>query len=510
MTQTPNQNSPVEIQPIEVDLSHQQQSNRVGERNNPRILMLTVVGISIALVIAALVGLPKLIAPPTSATSTEPTLATSTSTPTSNGATQQTDPKLAPFAASQKQLARNRAEQDLKTFVELQLKLEESMSVGEWGQGSYDAALDLAAQGDAAFLAENFDTAISTYSAAAEGLANLIQTGEALVASKLTEGAKALIARQPVDALQSFDAAISISSASKAALAGRERALLLPEVIRLERQARNQELAQDWSGARASYEEIFKLDPETSGLDQRLADVSAGSDELSVKAQLTTAFAALESRNYPLAKKSFNAALSIDPSNSVAAGGLEQIRQETEIGKIGQLEQRASTAANQENWQQAIEQYNKALAIDSNIAFARLGLGQAEQQLRTFAVLERIVANPDKLSSDKLLKDGQRVVDEAKQLSQQGPKLRNKLQAVQALLVAYSTPVEVTIHSDAQTQVVLSSVGELGSFSNKTVSLRPGAYTLIGSRDGCRDIREKITVRPGMPPLDIRCREQLR
>ncbi len=506
MTNTPNQNSPVEIQPIEVDLSHQQQSKRSGTSNNPRILMLAIVGISIALVIAALVGLPKLIAPPTTSTSAEPIANTATVAASS----QSSDPKLAPFAASQKQLARNRAEQDLKTFVELQLKLEESMSVGEWGQDSYDAALDLATQGDAAFLAEDFETAISTYSAAAEELTNLIQTGEALVTSKLAEGAQALIARQPNDALQAFDAALAISSDNKAAQKGRERALLLPEVIRLERQARNQELAQDWSGARASYEEIFKLDPETSGLDQRLADVSAGSDELSVKAQLTKAFAALESRNYQQAKKSFNAALSIDPGNSVAAGGLEQIRQETEIGKIAQLQQRASKAANQEDWSQAIEQYNKALAIDNNIAFARLGLEQAEQQQRTFAVLERIVANPDKLSSDKLLKDGQRVVDEAKQLKQQGPKLTNKLQAVQALLVAYSTTVEVTIHSDAQTQVVLSSVGELGRFSNKTVSLRPGAYTLIGSRDGCRDIREKITVRPGMAPLDIRCREELR
>lgn len=506
MTDTPNQNSPVEIQPVEVDLSHQQQPNRTGTRNNPRMLMLTVVAISIALVIAALVGLPKLITPSTSATSAEPTA----NKATTNTSAQQSNPTLAPFAASQKQLARNRAEQDLKTFVELQLKLEESMSVGEWGQDSYDAALDLATQGDAAFLKENFETAMSTYSAAAEGLTNLIQTGEALVTSKLAEGAQALINRQPNDALQAFDAAMSISGANKDAQAGRARALLLPEVIRLERQARNQELAQDWSGARASYEEIFKLDPKTSGLDQRLADVSAGSDELSVKAQLTTAFAALEARNYQLAKTSFNAALNIDPRNSVAAGGLEQIRQETEIGKIDQLQQRASKAANHENWVQAIEQYNKALAIDSNIAFARLGLEQAQQQQRTFAVLERIVANPDKLSSDKLLEDGQRVVDEAKQLNQQGPKLKNKLQAVQALLVAYSTTVEVTIHSDDQTQVVLSSVGDLGSFSNKTVSLRPGAYTLIGSRDGCRDIREKITVRPGMPPLDIRCREQLR
>jgi hypothetical protein len=41
------------------------------------------------------------------------------------------------------------------------------------------------------------------------------------------------------------------------------------------------------------------------------------------------------------------------------------------------------------------------------------------------------------------------------------------------------------------------------------VSLRPGAYTLIGSRDGCRDVRQKVVVRPDMQPIDIRCIERL-
>jgi hypothetical protein len=507
MTQPPNQHSPIEIQPIEVDLSHQQVAAKKTKHTNPRLWMVMIFGASIALVIAALFWLPKFFSVPV--LSSNPTTVKSNSTD-ANPASQQTEPRLAPFAASQKQLARGRAEQDLKTFVELQLQLEESMAVGEWGQQNYDAALDLAAQGDEAFLQEDFETAIRTYSAAAGQLTALIEVGEALITENIAKGEAALIARQATDAMQAFDTSLSISSSNVAAQAGRERALLLPEVIRLERKARNQELAQDWAGARASYEAIYQLDPKTSDLDKRLAQVSAGSDDLAVKAELTTAFAALESRQYSLARKSFNAALSIDPGNSVAAGGLEQIRQETEIGKIGQLQQRSSAAAAKENWAEAIGFYQQALAIDANIAFASLGLDQAQQQQRAFAVLERIIANPDKLSSNKLLEDGQRVVNEAKSLEQQGPKLKTKLQAVQALLVAYSTPVDVTIHSDAQTQVVLSSVGELGSFSNKTVSLRPGAYTVIGSRDGCRDVREKITVRPGMPPLDIRCREQLR
>jgi hypothetical protein len=44
-------------------------------------------------------------------------------------------------------------------------------------------------------------------------------------------------------------------------------------------------------------------------------------------------------------------------------------------------------------------------------------------------------------------------------------------------------------------------------FAEKQLNLRPGAYTIIGSRDGCRDVRESILVRPDMQPVEIRCEE---
>jgi hypothetical protein len=47
----------------------------------------------------------------------------------------------------------------------------------------------------------------------------------------------------------------------------------------------------------------------------------------------------------------------------------------------------------------------------------------------------------------------------------------------------------------------------LGTFDEKQLTLRPGAYTVIGSRDGCRDVRTSILVRPDMQPVDIRCTE---
>ena len=90
-----------------------------------------------------------------------------------------------------------------------------------------------------------------------------------------------------------------------------------------------------------------------------------------------------------------------------------------------------------------------------------------------------------------------------------GPALAEKIVEVEALLRFYAHPLEVVLRSDNATEVLLSNVGPLGRFSEKRLSLRPGAYTLIGSRDGCRDVRTTITVHSEMAPVDIRCVEVL-
>ena len=54
------------------------------------------------------------------------------------------EPELPPFQSLQREQARARAQEELAQFVELQLKLEQTMQVGSWGQVAFDAAKSLA------------------------------------------------------------------------------------------------------------------------------------------------------------------------------------------------------------------------------------------------------------------------------------------------------------------------------------------------------------------------------
>ena len=59
--------------------------------------------------------------------------------------------------------------------------------------------------------------------------------------------------------------------------------------------------------------------------------------------------------------------------------------------------------------------------------------------------------------------------------------------------------------------MVIYRVARLGKFDNHQLELRPGDYTVVGSRPGYRDVREVIRVRPGtsIPPLSVRCEEAI-
>ena len=71
--------------------------------------------------------------------------------------------------------------------------------------------------------------------------------------------------------------------------------------------------------------------------------------------------------------------------------------------------------------------------------------------------------------------------------------------------------VEIWLESDNATEVVVYRVGRLGTFEQFELELRPGTYTVTGTRRGYRDVRQQFTIKPGAPagPFTIRCEEPI-
>jgi hypothetical protein len=425
-----------------------------------------------------------------------------------------TQPRSADAAATEAAVpvdeAPQRAAQEaMSRFVELQMRLEPLLEPGSWGKAEFTAALERASTGDEALTRNEFAEAEASYRAAADALAGLEAERTRALEQAVRDGSAALVARDQAAANAAFGLAASIAPADPRVTHGQARAARLPEVNDLLRDAKNAELAGDWDVALATLRRVERLDPETAGLAEAVTRVSASVGEVRLQDVVSTAFGDLDAGRLEQARAGFGRALALDPGNAAALGGIEQIDRQDELNRLDRLEQDADRALAEERWTDAEALYADALAVDPNIQFAIAGRALAAERRDAAAALQAIIDDPDRLSSQRVFDDARATRDAAAALEPKGTGLRARIAEVSALLESYATPVPVVLRSDNRTQVTVSTVGPLGMFNEKQLALRPGAYTVLGSRDGCRDVRERIVVRPDMAPVEIRCVETL-
>jgi len=92
-----------------------------------------------------------------------------------------------------------------------------------------------------------------------------------------------------------------------------------------------------------------------------------------------------------------------------------------------------------------------------------------------------------------------------------GPRHQRRVDELRRLVEGYSAPVRAVLRSDEATEVMVYKVGRLGTFAERALELRPGTYTVVGSRRGYRDVRRQLVVEPGREPepLVVRCEEKI-
>ena len=487
---------PIIIQPTRPPLSHLADTRRV-KRDWFRPVWLGAVTVAL---ICALIWVFTLEAPRVELSSN----ATSQSTSPNQDIAR---PTHTPFADLEYERQLTAAKAKLESLVETQIALKESMQVGEWGTNAYQAAVTKATDGDVAFQEKRYETAYLAYDEAAAAFTALQTRGEALFEEYVRAGQSALDLRNTVTATREFEAALIIRKDDPVALSGLSRARQLPKVIELLRQATNHELTENWQAALAAYDQVAQLDPQTVGLTALRAKVGSLTTEQQIKSQLTQGFAAMKAQQFDRARSAFNRVLALDPGNSVASGALAQVSNQGDINRIKSGEQAALSAEAREDWAGARKAYQAVLAIDGAIEFARTGLVRIDAHARATRILAKVRTEPDKLSSAELFAEAKSVLQEARTLQPGGATLKGHIEAVTKLLARYSNPIDVTIRSDGKTDIVLSSVGKLGSFAARTVNLRPGEYTIIGSQNGCRDVRKTIIVKPDMDDVSVTCNE---
>ena len=181
-------------------------------------------------------------------------------------------------------------------------------------------------------------------------------------------------------------------------------------------------------------------------------------------------------------------------------------------GRYGSGRSHPLDLESQERWEDAVQAYRALLRQDRSLAYAREGLDRSEARLELNDALQATLDRPDRIANSQQVREQARaLLQEARAEPSPGPVLNSQIGRLATLLPDSGKPVHIALLSDSVTQVEIPSVGSFGSFSRRDIQLRPGRYTVIGTRAGFRDVRADIVVSPERENLtvNVRCSDPI-
>ena len=416
---------------------------------------------------------------------------------------------VAPFEAVELVRARQQAEAKLAEFVELQLVLEQQMNIDGWGAAELAAIKDRANAADRTFVEGNYQAALNEYSAATDALESLVAKGIDMFEAALAEGRAAVVALEHDRAVQAFERAMAIRPGDPDVLAGAERAAKLPAIVELLRESDRAVLRDELARAEEFLADVRNLDPATTGLAERTSRIAVDRATERRKAILSEGFIALAEGEHDRAIGAFERVLANDARDPDALAGRQQARQAKLLARIDQLRQDAEHHERADRWADALASYDAALALDATLQFARNGKTRISGRVALMDTMSRFIDDPGLLSADDEFAAAEQVLASASAETNAGKGFDEQVASLRTIVERGSVPVPLVMVSDNVTEVVIQKVGVIGTFDRSELMLRPGRYVIVGSRDGCRDVRKEITLAADTPPVAIRCVETI-
>jgi hypothetical protein len=387
----------------------------------------------------------------------------------------------------------------------------EARGAGVWGGREFAMAKTRAAESVGAHDAGNPRLARERLSVASKLLDTVESRAAQALSQQVAAGANALSTGQQEVAGQAFDLARRINPADRRASDGQRRAQNLNAVLPLLADAQNAEVARDYARAAQDYSQALFLDPTNPAAKAGQARATAPVGDDNYAKAVGTGFAALGAGRLDEAHDAFVKARSLKPAGAEASEGLRRVGAALTARGFASMRQRALGLEAQERWGEAERAYEDVLAADSSLAFAQQGKARSSSRAELSVRLQQLLDRPDRLSSPGVREDARSLLETARAQTPQGPVIRSQIARLAILLPGFDKPVRLSLLSDNSTQVAIPSIGSFGSFSRRDIELRPGKYTVVGTRYGFRDVRREITVAPGqeLQTIKVTCSEPI-
>ncbi|HTT02314.1 MAG TPA: protein kinase [Steroidobacteraceae bacterium] len=386
----------------------------------------------------------------------------------------------------------------------------DARGAGAWGGAPYVAAKARVAEAQSAADAGNAALSAERLAEAERLLGTVDQETAQALAAELGAGEQALKDGNSGAARQAFDLARRIDPSNQRAQVGLHRARLLDGAQPLLADGASAEGAHDYARAEQDYKKALALDPNNAKAHAGLqrTDAVRGSDEYAQDVRAGSA--ALFAWHLDDARAAFERAHAVDPQGREAAEGLDKVHEALRGRDFSVLRKHAESLEAQERWRDALNEYDSALKLDPSLGFAQEGKARVAARADLADRLQALLDDPQRLHSPAVRSEAIGLINRVDTLEPAaGPTTRSLATRLSALLPEYNKLVHLALVSDNATQVQISQIGSFGTFARREIELKPGRYTVIGTRAGYRDVRREVTVAPGQDAqtISVRCDE---
>ena len=417
---------------------------------------------------------------------------------------------ISPFEAAQRALQRKEAQDVLAELLAKQAELD-GLNVAQWAESDYDQALGKAGIGDDYYRTQDFELARDSYAQGREALVLLLDSVPVVVSQTLIQAQQAFETGDSEQALAKFDLALLLDPESEAAAIGLQRSETLEEVKGLLAQADELFESGELALAREKYQQALKRDSYNDRARARVGETAALITENEFSKIMSRGYSLLESGEPEQAIADFQRASGLGIHEEQALAAIAQTENEIANAEINQIRGVITQAEGDEQWQLAVDEYDKVLAIDANLLFAISGRDYAGKRARLDRLLVEGIDNPERFSEDAVFEQILDVYYTGRAIDPPGLVLIRQLDTLEGLLENSQIAIEIQLVSDRFTEVTLLRIGNLGKFEQQSIALKPGRYVAVGRRAGYREVREEFTVGFGLTPSSVvvRCEERV-
>ena len=391
------------------------------------------------------------------------------------------------------QQSKSLAEKLLTQLIELESLLERH-SVKKWAAEEFAKGIARGQVGDEQFRQRNYSAAAKTFQLAIDDFQKLEEKIQPTLERALSRGEQALSQGNKLAAIQQFELALAIDEQNIRATEGLQRATTIEQLFALLGRGNSFESHSQLQQAKLIYQEAVELDPLSSEAKMALSRVEAKLIDEEFNHTIARGYEALQNQQYADARAAFKAAKKIKSRSKEPDIGLNKVAAAVRNEKISNLLFEGEHFRQLQQWQQAATTYQKIVQLDKHHQTAIQMLEDSSNKAKLVYQLKTAIEAANQLHLSKTLGEAEALLENVDNQPAPGSIIKGYAEELRTLVRVASTPIPIVLESDENTNVTVYKVARLGTFKRRELQLRPGPYTIVGSRAGYRDVRKKIQV----------------